>query len=358
MAQADFEVLIVGGGQAGLAGARQLSRLGVKTLVVDAHARTGDSWRNRYRSLTLFTPREFSQLDGLKLDGDQEGYPSASEFADYLERYAKAFELDIRHSERVISLTRAGDGRFLARLGSGDEVTSRAVLVASGGFQRPVVPAIASGLAASVRQLNAETYRDPSEVGAGSVLVVGDGASGRDIAVDLAGSHSVLLASGRSRRLLPERILGRSTWRWLRGLGLLNVPASSPIGRIMRKADPFPNRQRGLDDLRRLGIDVRPRAMALDGHRASFSDGSAAEIATVIWTLGYRDDSGWMDIPGAVGPDGSFLHKGGLSPVRGLFHLGRPWQRNRASALVLGVSADAQVIAGEVVRFLGNPSAG
>lgn len=339
-----LDVLVIGAGQAGLAAAYWLTRFGLSVRVVDASDRVGDSWRRRYRSLTLFTPREFSSLPGLALSGDPRGYASGGEFADYLERYADRFVLPVVSGVRVSGLRKHDDG-FLAELSSGAQMRAPRVVIATGGFQVPTVPAFAGGLTEEVCQFTTESYRQPLDVVDGdAVLVVGDGASGRDIAADLAGNRKVTLACGRPRRLLPEKILGMSTWGWLKALGLLTADANSPIGRLMRKADPFPNRQRDLADLRRLGVEIRPRAVSARGRSVALSDGTSVDVGTVIWALGYRDDSSWLDIPAAVDVDRSFLHHEGRSPVGGIFFVGRPWQRNRASALIMGAGQDAERI--------------
>lgn len=347
------DVLVIGGGQAGLSAAYWLKRLGPSVLVVDAASRIGDSWRNRYASLTLFTPREFSSLPGTTLSGEPAGYATGREFGDYLERYAEKLSLPVRSNQRVIRLARSENG-FVADLKAGEHITASTVIIATGGFQSSIVPPMAADLSDDVQQLSAETYRSPADVSGRRVLIVGDGATGRDIAADLAGVHGVSLASGRPRRLLPEKILGVSAWRWLRALGLLQADTNSPVGRFMRKADPFPHRQRDLVHLGRLGVELRPRAVAAQGREIRFSDGTSLEVQSVIWALGYRDDSAWLDIAGALDADGTFRHYRGRSPVPGLYFVGRPWQRNRASGLITGVGADARLIAAEVSESFGH----
>ncbi|MBS3651964.1 NAD(P)-binding domain-containing protein [Pseudaminobacter sp. 19-2017] len=348
-----LDVLVVGAGQAGLAAGYHLKQAGLEFLIVEAAQRIGDSWRRRYDSLTLFTPRAFSQLPGLKLSGDPGGYPTRDEFADYLEAYAAAFALPVLTSACVSRLVSEGTG-FRARLSDGTEVCASAVIVATGGFQVPVKPAIASGFDGSIVQLDPESYRGPDSVPAGRVLVVGDGASGRDIAVELAATRETLLAAGKHRKLFPERIMGRSVWWWLRSLGLMRVRAESFLGRIMRKADPFPDRGRSLAALAAAGVAMAPRLVKAEGRTATFADGSSAEVAAVVWAIGYSDDFGWLDVPGTKDGRGSPIHDGGISPVPGLYFLGRPWQRNRASALVMGVGDDAR----EIVRRIAKPDSG
>lgn len=338
-------VLVIGGGQAGLAVGYHLKARGVPFRIVETENRIGASWRKRYASLTLFTPRRFSALPGMELPGDPEGYAARDEFAGYLERYADTLGLPVATGMRVEKLTRVRDGHFQALLSTGETIRARHVIVATGGFRIPVVPDLAKGFTRDVTQFTAESYGDGSMLPSGPILVVGDGASGRDIATELAVTHRVLLATGKSRRLLPERILGRSIWWWLNAFGLMTVSGSSLPGRLMRRADPFPDRDRNLTSLRRKGIKVMPRLIGAEGHVAHFADGRSATITAIVWATGYRDNAAWLDIPGAVDVRGRFIHRGGLSPVPGLFFLGRPWQRNRASALIMGVGADAAFIA-------------
>lgn len=347
-------VLVIGAGQAGLAAAWQLRRAGVPYRIVDAAARVGDSWRARYDGLTLFTPRFLSALPGLPLAGDPEGYAGRDEFAAYLEEYARRFAIPVETGTRVGRLERAADGTFVAHTANGGAIRASSVIIASGAFQQPAIPALAGGFDAAVAQLPAAAYRNAGSVPEGTVLVVGDGASGRDIAADLSASRRVLLAAGKPRKLFSERVLGRSMWWWLAKLRLLRVPTGSALGRLMRRTDPLPDRDRNLDSLRRRGVIVTTRLTGASGRTASFADGREEAVDAVVWTAGYRDDASWVDIEGAADASGAFVHEAGVSPVPGLFFVGRPWQRNRASGLIMGVADDAAWIVARIARAAEN----
>lgn len=344
-----MEVLVIGAGQAGLAAGYHLSVRGIDHRIVERARRVGDNWRERYDSLTLFTPRACSALPGRGLDGDPNGYPGRDEFADYLEAYAAFFDLRIDLGTEIRRLSKAEDGTFRAVADSGETYISRNVILAHGPFRIPAVPDVANGLAPSVRQFTTTDYRNPEQLPQGTVLIVGDGASGRDFAAEAVRTHEVLLATGRRRRLLPERILGRSLWWWLSKLGLMSIPADSFLGRRMREADPFPDRNRSLDRLVEAGVRIVPRLIRAEGTTVTFEDGRSEDVDGVIWAVGYRNDSGWIDIPGATASDGSFHHTEGISPIRGLYFVGLPWQRNRASALILGAGADVEMIVERIV---------
>lgn len=343
MPERNVDVAVIGAGQAGLAAGYHLRQSGLEFLILEGAARPGDSWRNRYNSLTLFTPRAFSQLPGKRLAGDPGGYPSRDEFADYLQEYATALSLPVVNEMKAEGLT-LDSGGFRIRTQEGNVILSRAVIVATGGFQKSVRPALATGFSAAVAQFDHETYRAPDSVPQGRVLVVGDGASGRDIAVELAATHQTFLAVGKPRKLFPERIMGRSVWWWLRTAGLMRVKGNSVLGRMMRNADPFPDRGRNFAAMRKKGVRILPRLVGANSSTALFADGTAETVDSVVWAVGYRDDFGWLEIAGAKDRAGNVLHDEGRSPIQGLYFLGRPWQRNRASALVMGASDDAEKI--------------
>jgi len=350
-ASAVRDVLVVGAGQAGLAVGYHLRAAGARFELVERNLRIGDSWRQRYDSLSLFTPRSYSHLPGLLLDGDQDGYPTRDEIADYFARYAAHFDIPVRLGTAVVSLERQGGG-FLAALDDGTTIEARAVVVASGAFQVPVVPDIATELSAAVTQLTPLSYRNPSSVPAGAVLVVGDGATGRQIALELAGSHRVVLATGTKRSLAPQRVLGRSIFWWLDHLGLLRITDDSRLGRRLRARDTLPRRDLADRHLRKAGVDLMPRLTAFDRDTAIFSDSHMRDVGSVVWAAGYHDETTWVRIVDAVDGSGSFVQTRGASPVSGLFFVGRPWQMTQSSGLVTGVGADAQAIVTRLVASL------
>lgn len=339
-----LDVLVIGAGQAGLALGYQLKQRGQSFLIVDRHERIGESWRQRFDSLRLFTPRSYSALPGLPVAGDPDGYPTKDEIADYLERYAALFGLPVALDTEIVRLERE-DGLFRATTDRWNVYTARSVVLATGAFQTPVVPDIGEAFASDVVQLTPESYRNPGATPTGTVLVVGDGATGRQIARELNGTHQVILSTGRTRKVTPERLLGKPIFWWLDKLGLLTAPAESRIGRRLRQSDPFPGKGLALGKLRTAGITVAGRLTEVDGRTVAFADGETADVDVVIWATGYRDESGWVAIPGVTDERGQFIQQGGLSPVPGISFVGRSWQRTRGSALLTGVGADAATIA-------------
>jgi putative flavoprotein involved in K+ transport len=353
-----MEVLIIGAGQAGLALGYYLRRTPLRFQLVERNKRLGESWRRRYDALELFTPRAYSALPGLALAGDPDGYPDKDEVAAYLDAYARHFDLPVLLGTGIQSLARHNGG-FRATTDDCARIEARAVVLATGAFQTPAIPRLSAGFSAEVRQVTAETYRNAAQLPSGTILVVGDGASGRDIAHEVqgTGSHTVLLATGRRRRLLPERILGKSTWWWLDKLGIVRVSGDTALGRAIKKADAFPSRGKTLKRLERQGVRVMPRVVAAQGTGVTFANGATADVAAVIWATGYRDNSEWVAIPEVKDAHGIFVQRHGLSPVPNVYFIGRSWQRSRGSALFLGVGADARYLTDQIVKQL-CPAAG
>ncbi len=348
-----LDVLVIGAGQAGLAAghAIQQANPSIRFLLVDSNGRPGDSWRRRYDSLVLFTPRAYSALPGLPVPGDPVGFPSKDEIADYLAGYAKYFMLPIRPLTSIRRLDKTREG-FHAVTEDGLQIESRAVILANGAFQKPAIPALAAQFAPEIPQLNAMTYHSPADLPPGPALVVGDGATGRQIALEIAARQAVTLAGSGRIRPQPQRILGRDYFWWADHLGLLDAPVTSPIGSYLQRGDTFPGQHLGLEKLRGQGVQVAKRLAAVDGYTACFQDGAEARVSSVVWATGYKEDDGFVNIPYVKKKHGGVAHYRGVTPAPGLFVLGRDWQWTRGSALLHGVGKDAAFIVGVLNEFL------
>lgn len=356
-ATSSLDVLVIGAGQAGLAAGYYLQSTGLRWLMVDRETRIGASWRRRYDSLVLFTPRAYSALPGLAWPGDPAGYPTKDEQADYLETYARHFQLPLLLGTAIQRLEREGGG-FRALTAAGVSLRARAVVLATGAYQSPVVPALARGLAPEVAQFTPLTYRHPDQLPAGArVLVVGDGATGRQIARELAARCAVVLAASGRPEPLPERWLGRSLFWWFDRLGVLTLRPDSLVGRRLRRADSFPGSGLRLPALRQRGVRVLGRLVHAAGRRATMAGGESVEVEAVVWAVGYSDQTDWVAIPEAVDAAGQFIETAGRSPAAGLYFVGRPWQSTQGSARLYGVGADAAALAAALTQHLAAPAA-
>jgi putative flavoprotein involved in K+ transport len=343
---ASFDVVVVGAGQAGLAMGHFLKQQGRHFLIVEAGS-IASAWRERWESLTLFTPRRYSSLPGLPFPGDPGGYPTRDEVIEYLEAYAEKFELPVEEHAPARSLT-AENGRFVLEV-DGRTITADEVVVATGPFQTPYVPEFAERLAPEVSQTHATGYRTPQDIPAGTVLVVGGGNTGFQIAKELSTTHTVVLAVGSRQTPLPQRLLGRDLFWWLTKSRLFNTTVESRVGRRLSTRETLiGSSPRELK--RRYGVELRPRVVDASGRTVRFEDGSELKVDAVLWATGYRPDYSWIHLP-VFDERGRLRHRRGVTDIPGLYFLGLTWQHTRGSALVGWVKEDAEFIAGKIAEL-------
>jgi putative flavoprotein involved in K+ transport len=348
---ANFEVAVIGAGQSGLAIGYYLKRQERQFVILDAADSVGAAWRTRWDSLRLFTPRRYSALPGLPFPGDPDEYANRDEVLAYLERYAHTFALPVELDSKVERLELCSDSRFRLRIDD-RTITAEQVVVATGPFQTPFVPRLADRLAEDVVQMHAVGYRRPGDVPPGTVLVVGGGNTGFQIARELSAARNVVLAVGSLQKPLPQRILGRDLFWWLTKARILSVTVESRLGSRLRGRDTLiGSSPRELEH--RYGVELKPRATAAEARTIHFEDGSELEVEAVIWATGYRPDYSWIDLP-IFDEDGSLRHRRGVTDVPGLYFLGLTWQHTRGSALIGWVRDDAAFLSEHVTRYRGS----
>lgn len=343
----DFDVLVVGAGQTGLAIGHQLARQGCRFEIIDAAPEIGHSWRTRWDSLRLFSPAEYDALPGLPFPAPAGCHPGKDQVADYLRDYAEHFDLPVRLSTPVIGLRRDAGG-FTVSTPTGTR-RARQVVVATGPFQKPYLPDLCADVADGVRQLHSADYRNPEQIPPGArVLVVGGANSGLQIAAELAATNPTTVAVGSSSPELPQRILGRDLFHWLNKARFFALPADSRWGRRLRSRGDLVIGTRS-SQLRRRGVRFVQRLTGFTGRTASFADGTTAEVDAVVWATGYRADYSWLHVPGVV-DHGVVRHRAGVTEVPGLYFLGLAWQTSRGSGLLGFVGRDAAALAEQIAR--------
>jgi putative flavoprotein involved in K+ transport len=406
------DVIVIGGGQAGLAMSRCLVERGIDHVVLE-RGRTAERWRSeRWDSLRLLSPSWMARLPGWRYQGaDPDGYMAMPEVIDYLERYARSFAAPVVEHAAVQAVTPAAAGyRVITTRG---DWRAPCVVLATGACDLPRVPALAGRLAPGLTQLHTSRYRRPGLLPDGGVLVVGASASGVQIADELArAGRAVTLAVGRHTRL-PRRYRGRDILWWLDALGLFDATPCTVRDLARARRQPswqLAGRPDRLDvDLPALagaGVRLAGRLADADGRRVSFADDLAATtatadaalarlrgridalvdaagapdappappppeviraaavdaapraldldaegIGTIIWATGYRRAYPWLQVP-VVGADGELRHDGGVTPAPGLYALGLPFMRRRRSSFIDGVGDDARELAEHIVLRL------
>jgi putative flavoprotein involved in K+ transport len=341
------DVAVVGGSQAGLAMGYYLRELGRRFVILERADSIAPAWRQRWDSLTLFTPRGYSSLPGLPFPGDPDDYPTRDEVIGYLERYAETFELPIELNSEVHRLSHES-GRFVLDV-DGRMVTADQVVVATGPFQTPYVPKLAEQLDSGVWQAHSTGYRRPSDVPEGTVLVVGGGNTGFQIAKELSATHKVVLSVGSKQKPLPQRIAGRDLFWWLTKTGLIRKTVDSRLAQRLKDRDTLIGSS-PRQITRRYGVELKPRATVVSGRTVRSEDGNEVQVDAVIWATGYRPDYSWIDLP-IVDENGRLRHRRGVTDVAGLSFLGLTWQWTRGSALIGWVKDDAAFLAERIAAL-------
>lgn len=342
----DIDAIVIGGGQAGLAAAHALRQAGRAPLVLEAGEEPVGSWPSYYDSLTLFSPARYSALPGMAFPGDPEHYPHRDEVVEYLRRYAKDLDADIRTGHRVETV-RADDTGFRVRLADDTELHASILIAATGAFGRPYRPALPGLDSFAGTVLHATDYREPTPFAGQRVVVVGAANSAVQIGVELAGHATVTLATRRPVKFAPQRPLGRDVHFWSRVTGF----DALPIGHLLRNPPRMPVNDDGR--YRRALAAGRPDQRRMftgaDGTRLTWPDGSREHVDTIILATGYRPDLSYLADLGALTADGAPRQRRGLAAGHaGLGFVGLEWQRSFSSATLRGVGRDAR----QVVRRL------
>jgi putative flavoprotein involved in K+ transport len=349
------DVVVIGGGQAGLATGYHLARSGVQFVILDAGDQVGDSWRKRWDSLRLFTSGRYDGLPGLPFPGGRAAFPRKDEVADYLAAYAVRFGLPVRLRTRVERVSRREPGDGFVVVANGQPMDADQVIVASGAFHTPRRPAFAQELDSTILQLHSSEYLRPSQLRDGPVLVAGAGNSGAEIAIDVSASHATTLV-GPDRGTFPadlDGVVGRliDPLIWFGANHILTI--HNPIGRKVRSVARFqghPVERARPSRLRAAGVEWRMgRVVGVRDGRLLLDDGHVLDAANVIWATGFKRDYSWIEPP-IVGDDGwPDEVEGIVAKAPGLYFVGLPFQRAIASALLGGVGRDAARIVDRVV---------
>lgn len=353
------ETLVIGGGQSGLAMGYHLSHRDLPYAIVDANGRTGDVWRNRWDSFRLFTPSRLDGLPGMPFPGYRWGFPSKDEIADYLESYARKFNIDVETGVRIDRLFREGDG-FVAVAGD-RRIEADNVVVAMSSWQKPRIPPFASKLDPGIIQLHVKDYRNPGQLQKGPVLVVGAGNSGAEIAKELARTYDVWLAGPDTGHIpfRPESVAARVLMPFIgRVLFHRVLTTRTPIGKKARPkmvSSGEPLIRVKPKDLAEAGVERVPRVTAVEQGQPELEDGRRLPVANVVWCTGFTPGFSWIDLPvigeGMSGPDHV---RGVVEEIPGLYFLGLKFLYSVSSEQIHGVGRDAGYIADTISARRGN----
>lgn len=347
------DVLIVGAGQSGLALSQELSKRGVEHQVLETHQAPGDVWRHRWDSLRLFTPAKFNSLPGMTFPGRSRYCPTAVEFAHYLDDYADKFAVPLNCGETVTGIsTNPGGGFAMTSNSSSGERKWAAgrVVIATGGYTAPVIPPEANGLDDRITQLHTSQYRRPEDLPGERTLIVGSGASGVQLGVELAQAGRAVTVAGRPTPSIPAPLLAVAGGMWFSFLHRV-LTRGTPLGRraapkVVSSGSPLI----GISarDLDRHGVSRGPRLAGIADGLPQLADGTIVDSDSLLWATGYQPGLDWVEgLP--LDAHGLPQHHRGMSlSTPGLAFMGLPFQYGLTSTLIGGVGRDAAHLAAQL----------
>jgi putative flavoprotein involved in K+ transport len=403
-----IETIIVGGGQAGLTTSYHLKKQGREHIVFEAAEKAGNAWRNdRWDSFTLVTPNWTIQLPGAHYDGnDPDGFLPKAEIVAYFEQYVEKFNLPVRFKTSVLEVAPMDGSGYQVKTGGGTYLAKN-VVMATGSFQKPKIPAFSTNIPQNIKQLHSGHYRNPNQLPDGAVLIIGAAQSGMQIGEELYQSgRKVYLSTGFAPRV-PRRYRGRDIVAWLVDIGffdqtvdklpsprarfganpqatgrdgghnlnlhqfvrdgvtLLGHIADAQDGKVMFKPDLKENLARS-DKAEKDIIAMIDKSIEANGINApaetllDLQDGysveeiteldlKAANINTVIWAMGYTADYSLVKLP-VTDEDGFPIQQRGITKYPGLYFVGMNWLSKRKSTILLGVNEDVEHIIEEIKR--------
>lgn len=349
-----FDVIVIGGGQAGLSVGHYLAQRDLNFVILDASERIGDSWRKRWDSLRLFTRVELDGLPGMRFPADWKSFPSKDQMGDYLEAYAARFQLPVRSGIKVERMCKGEHGYIVEARGRRFEAPH--VIVAMSGYQEAKLPGFASELRRETVQLHSSAYKNPGQLKPGSVLLVGAGNSGAEIALELAKQGRRVWLSGRDTgqvpfhtdgfwgRYLLVRLLLRFVFHYV-------LTVRTPMGRaarpkILSQGGPLIRVKNA--HLAQLGVERIARVAGVREGLPLLADGKTLAVDNVIWCTGYHPAHRFIELL-RFDALGQPLHREGVAEGEaGLYFVGLPFLYAMSSSMVHGVGRDAERIVGIV----------
>jgi len=343
-------VIVVGGGQSGLAAAHALRELRMPTVILEASDRPTGSWPRYYDSLQAFSPVGYSSMPGMPFPGAPDRYPGRDDVADYLQHYAARLDAEIQTNTRVQTIQQ-DDGEFIVFTEGGRTLRASGIVAASGSFSNPYRPSFPGQEAFTGGLSHVADYRNPAPYAGQRVIVVGAGDSAAQVANELAPVATVTLATRYPVRFIPQRLGGQDIHYWLRETGFDTLPAEwlSKItgGSVVTDSVGFQQ------TLAEGHVDRRAMFNALDGKQVVWNDGQREPVDAIILATGYRPSLEYLRELGALDASAAPIHVGGISSTHvGLVYLGLEFQRSFASNTLRGVGGDARAVVAPLVAWI------
>jgi putative flavoprotein involved in K+ transport len=350
MANNEYDVIIIGGGQSGLVAGYYLNSHNLTYIVLDANPDPGGSWQHYYKNLKLFSPAKYGQLPGLPFPGDPSREPTRYEVIDYLREYERLHQIPVERGVRVEAVHKPDD-RFTLVTADGLSYRAKAVIAASGPFNTPYTPHLPGADHFQGRTLHAFDYHEPEPYRRQHVVVVGSRDSAMQIAYELSQVARVSVAARRPLEFMPKSVLGKSIFWWLHDTGYDELPLG--LFTRLHGSKKIVGKQPYQTALNNGNPTVKPMFTHFTADGVVWGDGTPEPVDTVIYATGYKTGMTYLAPLPAREDDGYPIQTNGVSDVvDGLFFVGLFGQRSHASATLRGVGRDAKHIANRAAQHV------
>jgi len=351
------KVIVIGAGQAGLSAGYFLKNNKIDFLILDANERVGDSWRNRWDTLRLFTPAKFDGLAGMPFPTDPNYFPTKDEMGDYLQSYAKHFDLPVKNNVKVTGLSREGN-KYCVNAGD-QQFEADHVVIAMSNYQIPKIPTFAKDINLDIVQIHSFNYRDMSQLQEGSVLVVGAGNSGSELALEAARNDREVWLAGRDTGHIPFNIEGTlakliMVRLVIRFLFHRILTTGTPVGRKVRPkvtSQGGPLIRNKPKDFIEYGINRVPKIVAVKNGLPVDENDEVIDVKNIIWCTGFYPAYSWIDI--SIFKDKEPKQdRGVVDNEPGLYFVGMHFLYSLSSAMIHGAKRDAEYVVSTIVSRL------
>lgn len=349
MEKEHLSTVIIGAGQAGLAAAYYLKKLNDDFIILDEGNHIGDSWRQRWDSLRLFTPSQYDGLPGFPFPDNRGSLPTKDEMADYLLNYSNKFSLPVQLNTKVIELKKTSD--YYEIITSKGNVYADNVIVATGTNPIAYIPTFASDLNKNIVQIHSSKYKNPESFHSLNTLVVGAGTSGVEIAIELSASRPTML-SGQATPHIPDfifRYVGKQYWWFAHNI----LTLSTPIGRKVKPkiiGGGAPLISVSMENVKEAKVEQLPRLKGVQNGLPQLEDGRVLTVTSIVWATGYRPDFSWIKFDVTDNSGWPQSNRGISEKFKGLYFVGMVFQFGLTSGLVGGVGRDAAYVVNHLTK--------
>jgi len=352
-----YNVIVIGAGQAGLSVGYFLKKNNIDFLILDANERVGDSWRNRWDTLRLFTPARFNGLAGMPFPSDPNYFPTKDEMGDYLEEYAQHFKLPVRNNIKIDGLSRE-ENKYCVTAGD-QQFEADHVVIAMSNYQIPKIPAFAKDMNPGIVQMHSFDYRDMTQLQEGSVLVVGAGNSGSELALEAARNDRDVWLAGRDTGHIPFDIEGTLAKLIMvrfviRFLFHRILTTDTPIGKKVRPkviSHGGPLIRNKPKDFVEYGIKRIPKIVAVKNGLPVDENDEVIDVKNIIWCTGFYPAFSWIDIPIFKDKEPN-QERGVVKNEPGLYFVGMHFLYSLSSAMIHGAERDAEHVVSTIASRL------